>query len=229
MTKVSEHKPMSANRKVVLGLCVTTLSMLGLGFASKPLYDTFCRVTGYGGTTRVAEQMSETVTEREIKVRFDANVASNLGWTFKPDEAAMTVKLGQNALAYYTATNDTKYPIVGTASYNVSPTKAGPYFSKLECFCFTEQRLEPGETVSMPVLFFVDPLLSEDKRLDEIKTITLSYTFHKVEHPADDANTAVERKAQQKKLEALDIDLPTPINNKTNTLTDTQINQQGRG
>lgn len=230
MTDVRKH---NANRKVVLSLSVAALAMLGLGFASKPLYDTFCRVTGYGGTTRVAEEMSETITEREIKVRFDANVASNLGWTFKPDEAAMTVKLGQNALAYYTATNDTKYSIVGTASYNVSPTKAGPYFSKLECFCFTEQRLEPGETVSMPVLFFVDPLLAEDKRLDEIKTITLSYTFHKVESPSDDANTAVERKAQQKKLEALDIDLPEELNKvidkPSNTQTNEQINQQGRG
>jgi len=217
MEGVRKH---NSNRKVVLSLSVTALAMLGLGFASKPLYDTFCRVTGYGGTTRVAEKMSETVTEREIKVRFDANVASNLGWTFKPDEVAMTVKLGQNALAYYTATNDTKYPIVGTASYNVSPIKAGPYFSKLECFCFTEQRLEPGETVSMPVLFFVDPEMENDKRLDEIKTITLSYTFHRVENPTDDAVRTEQRQAQLDKLEAIDLDIPKPINT-TNT--------QGRG
>ena len=227
MTKTPEHKvpggykPMSANRKTVMSLSVTALAMLGLGFASKPLYDTFCRVTGYGGTTRVAEQMSETITEREIKVRFDANVASNLGWTFKPVEVAMTVKLGQNALAYYTATNDTKYPIVGTASYNVSPIKAAPYFSKLECFCFTEQRLEPGETVSMPVLFFVDPEMENDRRLDEIKTITLSYTFHRVENPTDDAVRSEQRQVQLEKLEAIDLELPKPTN--------TQINQQGRG
>ncbi|MBN4055860.1 cytochrome c oxidase assembly protein [bacterium AH-315-J23] len=217
MEGVRKH---NSNRKVVLSLSVTALAMLGLGFASKPLYDTFCRVTGYGGTTRVAEQMSEVVVEREIKVRFDANVASNLGWTFKPDEVAMTVKLGQNALAYYTATNDTKYPIVGTASYNVSPIKAAPYFSKLECFCFTEQRLEPGETVSMPVLFFVDPEMENDKRLDEIKTITLSYTFHRVENPTNDAVRAEQRQAQLDKLEAIDLDIPQPINT-TNT--------QGRG
>lgn len=217
MEGVHKH---NSNRKVVLSLSVTALAMLGLGFASKPLYDTFCRVTGYGGTTRVAEQMSEVVVEREIKVRFDANVASNLGWTFKPDEVAMTVKLGQNALAYYTATNDTKYPIVGTASYNVSPIKAAPYFSKLECFCFTEQRLEPGETVSMPVLFFVDPEMENDKRLDEIKTITLSYTFHRVENPTNDAVRAEQRQAQLDKLEAIDLDIPQPINT-TNT--------QGRG
>lgn len=211
----------NANRKVVLSLSAAALAMLGLGFASKPLYDTFCRVTGYGGTTRVAEQMSEVVTEREIKIRFDANVASNLGWSFKPDQVAMTVKLGQNALAYYTATNDTKYPIVGTASYNVSPIKGAPYFSKLECFCFTEQRLEPGETVSMPVLFFVDPEMENDRRLDEIKTITLSYTFHRVENPSEDAVRTEQRRAQLDKLEAIDLELPE----KTNT----QINQQGRG
>lgn len=222
MEGVRKH---NSNRKVVLSLCAMALAMLGLGFASKPLYDTFCRVTGYGGTTRVAEQMSEVVTEREIKVRFDANVASNLGWTFKPDEVAMTVRLGQNALAYYTATNDTKYPIVGTASYNVSPIKAAPYFSKLECFCFTEQRLEPGETVSMPVLFFVDPEMENDKRLDEIKTITLSYTFHRVENPTDDAVRSEQRQAQLDKLEAIDLAIPKPTNTQINTLANTQ----GRG
>jgi len=221
MADVRKHNP---NRKVVLSLCVTALAMLGLGFASKPLYDTFCRVTGYGGTTRVAEQMSETIAEREIKVRFDANVASDLGWTFKPDDVAITVKLGQNALAYYTATNDTKYPVVGTASYNVSPIKAAPYFSKLECFCFTEQRLEPGETVSMPVLFFVDPEMENDKRLDEIKTITLSYTFHLAPNPSEDAVRTAQRQSQLDKLEALKLD-PEPANH----TTDTQINQQGRG
>lgn len=225
MTKTSAHKPMNANRKVVMSLSAAALAMLCLGFASKPLYDTFCRVTGYGGTTRVAEQMSETVAEREIKVRFDANVASNLGWTFTPDEVAMTVNLGQNALAYYSATNDTKFPIVGTASYNVSPIKAAPYFSKLECFCFTEQRLEPGESVSMPVLFFVDPEMENDKRLDEIKTITLSYTFHRVENPTDDAVRTDQRQAQLDKLEAIDLEVPE----KTNTTTNAQTNTQGRG
>ncbi len=224
MTSLRPHMPAKSNRKVVFGLTIVALAMLGLGFASKPLYDIFCRVTGFGGTTRVAEQMSTVTAEREIKVRFDANVASQLGWTFKPDEVAMTVKLGQNALAFYSATNDTKYPIVGTASYNVSPIKAAPYFSKLECFCFTEQRLEPGESVSMPVLFFVDPEMENDKRLDEIKTITLSYTFHRVENPTDNAVDAEQRQAQLDKLQALELEIPKP----TNTIN-TQINQQGRG
>lgn len=230
MSVDARHKKPNANhsngnRKVVLSLSAMALAMLSLGFASKPLYDTFCRVTGYGGTTRVAEEISTTTLEREIKVRFDANVASNLGWTFKPDDVAITVKLGQNALAYYTATNDTKYPIVGTASYNVSPIKAAPYFSKLECFCFTEQKLEPGETVNMPVLFFVDPEMVNDKRLDEIKTITLSYTFHRVENPTDDANTSQQRQAQLEKLEALDLEHPQT----TDTPIHTTENNKGRG
>ncbi|MCF6275351.1 MAG: cytochrome c oxidase assembly protein [Robiginitomaculum sp.] len=178
MSAARQH---NSNRKLVMSLSAAALAMLGLGFASKPLYDAFCRVTGYGGTTRVAEQMSEIIVDREIKVRFDSNVASNLGWTFKPDEIAMTVKLGQNALAYYSATNDTQYPIVGTASYNVSPIKAAPYFSKLECFCFTEQTLKPGESVEMPVSFFVDPEVVNDKNLKQITTITLSYTFYEAD------------------------------------------------
>ena len=216
MRETAPHKGISANKKVVLSLCAMAVAMLGLGFASKPLYDTFCRVTGYGGTTQVAEKISTTVLEREIKVRFDANVASDLGWTFKPDDVAITVKLGQNALAYYTATNNTNEAIVGTASYNVSPTKAALYFSKLECFCFTEQKLEPGETVSLPILFFVDPELANDKRLDEIKTITLSYTFHRMENPSDEANTSTQRQAQLEKLEALDLEHPETIS-KTDT------------
>jgi len=228
---MAEVRKTNANRKVVLSLSATALAMLCLGFASKPLYDAFCRITGYGGTTRVAEQMSTVTGEREIKVRFDSNVAGDLGWSFKPEETVMTVKLGQNALAYYTATNDAKYPVVGTASYNVTPMKAAPYFSKIECFCFTEQRLEPGESVSMPVLFFVDPELENDRRLDEIKTITLSYTFHRVKEPSEDAIRSAQRQAQLDKLEALELD-PEAINNTNtdiNTLTNTQANTQGRG
>jgi len=201
----------------MLSLSVTALAMLGLGFASKPLYDAFCRVTGFGGTTRVAENISTETLERQIKVRFDANVAGDFGWTFKPDDVAMTVKLGQNALAYYTARNDTDTAIVGTASYNVTPIKAAPYFSKIECFCFTEQRLEPGEQVSMPVLFFVDPEMNNDGRLDEVKTITLSYTFHRVENPSADANTTIQRQAQKKKLEAIELKANTPQTIKTKT------------
>ena len=151
----------------------------------------------------MAEIASDTILDRKITVRFDANTRSDLPWTFKPEDVSLTVNVGQNVLAFYTAKNDSLYPVVGTASYNVSPIKAAIYFSKLECFCFTEQRLEPGEEVRMPVLFFVDPLIAEDERLDEIKTITLSYTFHNVESPGDDAYTATQRQARLKEIQGL--------------------------
>jgi len=193
------------NRKTVMFLTLIAVAMLGLGMAAKPLYDTFCRVTGYGGTTRVADALSVNTLERPIKVRFDSNVASGLNWSFRPMQTAINVKLGENALAFYTAKNNSDVAIVGTASYNVSPIKAAPYFSKIECFCFTEQRLEPGENVKMPVLFFVDPLMAEELRLEDVKTITLSYTFHPVDKPGDDAFTANDRQAAIDELTALDL------------------------
>ncbi|PHR94441.1 MAG: cytochrome c oxidase assembly protein [Robiginitomaculum sp.] len=195
----------SSHRKTVMILAVVAVAMLGLGFASKPLYDTFCKVTGYAGTTRVATVKSTTVLEREITVRFDANTRDDLAWTFKPEVVSMKVKIGQNVLAFYTAKNDSSVAVVGTASYNVTPIKSAPYFSKLECFCFTEQRLEPGEEVRMPVLFFVDPLMVEDKRLDEIKTITLSYTFHNVENPGEGAYTQEDREKRLKDIQSVDL------------------------
>jgi cytochrome c oxidase assembly protein subunit 11 len=197
--------PQKSNRRVVVLASMTAVGMLCLGMASKPLYDTFCRVTGYGGTTRLADAKSETMIERQISVRFDANTRSDLPWEFKPEQVSIDVKLGQNALAFYTAHNTSDEAIVGTASYNVSPIKAAPYFSKLECFCFTEQVLEPGEEVRMPVLFFVDPLMAEDKRLDEIKTITLSYTFHKVKEPGDDVYDADDRASVLKEIKSINL------------------------
>ena len=202
----SEPNPsLSPHRKTAMILSALALGMLGLGLASKPLYDTFCRVTGYGGTTRIAEIASTTLLDRKINVRFDANTRSDLYWSFKPEQVSVEVNVGQNVLAFYTAKNNSDEVLVGTASYNVSPIKAAPYFSKLECFCFTEQRLEPGETVRMPVLFFVDPLIAEDERLDEIKTITLSYTFHNVENPGADAYTSAERQKRLQELQGLDL------------------------
>ena len=194
-----------ANKRVVMISSAVVVAMLSLGFASKPLYDTFCRVTGYGGTTRVAEVVSDTVVDRDILVRFDSNINSDLEWSFKPVEPSMTVKLGQNALAFYTAKNTSDEPLVGTASYNVAPIKAAPFFSKIECFCFTEQRLEPGEEVKMPVLFFVDPEMVKSDRFDDIKTITLSYTFHKVEAPTAAALTTEDRTKKLEELTALEL------------------------
>lgn len=175
---------MPSNRKTVMVLTGVGLSMLALGFASKPLYDTFCRVTGYGGTTRVAEENLSEILDRKVKVSFDANV-TDLPWEFSPEQRDMTVQLGQTGLAYYKVKNKSNKAMVGTATFNVTPIKAAPFFIKTECFCFTEQRVEPGQEISMPVLYFVDPQLDEEKRLKDVKDITLSYTFFEVENPTD--------------------------------------------
>jgi len=166
--------------------------MLALGFASKPLYDTFCKVTGYGGTTRYAEENLSEILDRKITVNFDSNV-KDLPWYFRPEQRKVAVQLGQNGLAYYKVKNRSKRPMVGTATFNVTPIKAAPFFIKTECFCFTEQRIEPGQEISMPVLFFVDPQLDEDKRLRDVKEITLSYTFFEVENPSDPVLNAAQK------------------------------------
>lgn len=178
---------MQRQNKRLLGLLTGgALAMLALGFASKPLYDTFCRITGYGGTTRVADVNDNIVSDRQITVQFDSNTSKGLDWDFKPLQRSMTVNVGANGLAFYTATNMADYPVIATSNYNVSPTKAAPFFSKLECFCFTEQRLEPGESAEFPVVFFVDPLISDDQRLDDVKTVTLSYTFFPLDKAPED-------------------------------------------
>ncbi len=180
---------MNSNRKTLFILIGIGLAMLALGFASKPLYDTFCKVTGYGGTTRYAEDNLSEILDRTVTVSFDANTV-DLPWDFTPEQRNMSVQLGQTGLAYYKVKNNSQQAMVGTATFNVTPIKAAPFFIKTECFCFTEQRVEPGQEISMPVLFFVDPQLDEDDRLADVKEITLSYTFFEVENPADGTNNA---------------------------------------
>lgn len=177
--------PAPQHRKTAMILTGVAVGMLGLGFASKPLYDTFCKITGYGGTTRVAEENNSEVIDRIITVKFDSNVSADLPWTFGPDVPSVDVQVGQSTLAYYSAENTSEKPVVGTATFNVTPIKAAPYFIKTECFCFTEQRLEPGQKLPFPVLFHVDPLIAEEARLDDVKEITLSYTFFEVENPQE--------------------------------------------
>ena len=167
----------SQNTRTFRILALTALAMLALGFASKPLYDTFCKVTGYGGTTRQAEVNNSEVLDRVIRVSFDTNVSAELPWSFKPEIPYVDVKVGQSTIAYYTVTNTSSRAVTGVATFNVTPIKAAPYFTKTECFCFTEQTLEPGETVDFPVIFFVDSLIAEEARNDDVKAITLSYTF----------------------------------------------------
>ena len=163
------------------------LAMLGLGYAAVPLYDLFCRVTGFGGTTQqateadanLAERMALSAGSKPISIRFDASIARDVPWTFKPETSTQTVQIGQRDLAFYTARNDSNVPITGTASFNVEPEQTGAYFNKIQCFCFTQQTLQPGEEVRMPVLFYVDPAILEDENAKDVEQITLSYTFHK--------------------------------------------------
>ncbi|MEQ8655025.1 MAG: cytochrome c oxidase assembly protein [Kiloniellales bacterium] len=166
-----------ANGRLAMGLGVLVCGMVGLSFAAVPLYELFCQVTGYGGTTQVSEAVPEEVLEREMKIRFDANVSPELPWTFQPEQRQVTVKLGEPTLIFYVATNQAEVATAGTATFNVTPQKAGQYFNKVQCFCFTEQLLNPGQQMDMGVSFFVDPALAEDPNLAEVKTITLSYTF----------------------------------------------------
>jgi cytochrome c oxidase assembly protein subunit 11 len=178
------------HRKVGMMAAGSALFMLGLAFAAVPLYRIFCQMTGYAGTTQRATQASTTVLERTVTVRFDSTVAPNLPWTFEPVQREVSVKFGETSLAFYRATNNSSKPVVGTASFNVTPDQVGVYFNKLECFCFTEQLLEPGESVDMPVSFFVDPAMVKDKDAAHIGQITLSYTFFPVDNPKARPTTA---------------------------------------
>lgn len=159
---------------VLLGMMA---GMVALVVASVPLYQLFCRLTGYGGTPQVAASASDLASERTMKVRFDAGTNGDLPWRFEPRQREVTVHLGENVLAWYSAENTSNEPIVGTATFNVTPAKAGRYFNKIECFCFSEQLLNPGERMDLPVTFFVDPAINGDATTDEVGTITLSYTF----------------------------------------------------
>ena len=162
----------------VLILAGIVVGMAGLSFAAVPLYDLFCRVTGFGGTTQVdSTGGAQTVLDRRITVRFNADVIDALPWSFQPVERSVELRVGENALAYFRAESRSGRPTTGTATFNVTPNKAGVYFVKLDCFCFTEQTLAPGETVDMAVSFYVDPAIADDPNLDDVTTITLSYTF----------------------------------------------------
>jgi cytochrome c oxidase assembly protein subunit 11 len=165
------------NRRVGLICAAVVASMVGLSFASAPLYRLFCQVTGFGGATVRADKAPGETLDRTVTVRFNADIDPGLPWTFKPAQREMKLRLGEQALAFYTARNDAKEAITGTASFNVTPDKAGGFFDKLQCFCFTEQTLAPGQTADMAVSFFVDPAMARDRNLDDVTTITLSYTF----------------------------------------------------
>ena len=163
-------------RVAILGMGIA-FSMVGLAYASVPLYNIFCQVTGFGGTPGKATDNPKGIIDRQMTVRFDSNVANDLAWSVKP-ALSISDRIGAVDTVNYVATNYSDKPITGMAVFNVSPDKAGVYFNKIECFCFTEQTLQPGETVDMPIVFFVDPELDDNQELDTIKEITLSYTFY---------------------------------------------------
>lgn len=168
------------NLRLALLLAGLVVGMMGVSFASVPLYDLFCRVTGFGGTTQIAQEGGAgTVLERKVTVRFDASVQPDLKWSFRPVETKLDLRVGETRLAFYEAVNHGDEPIVGTATFNVTPDKAGLYFDKIDCFCFTEQVLMPGQKVDMPVSFFIDPEMDKDVKMDGVTTITLSYTFYR--------------------------------------------------
>ncbi len=178
------------NARTGVVLAGIVAGMVGLSFASVPLYRLFCQVTGYGGTTQIAAAAPGAVSERVIKVRFNADTAPDLPWSFKPVQREITLKVGESGLAYYRARNLATEAVTGTSTFNVTPLKAGRYFSKVQCFCFNEQRLEAGQELDMAVSFFVDPEILTDRNLDEVKTITLSYTFFRA---PGDAETGAEQ------------------------------------
>jgi len=176
----TKDKQSRVNRRhgIVASSCVAfTFAMVGLAYAAVPLYQIFCQVTGYGGTTQVALAASTKVLERTMTVRFDANTSRDLPWKFKPAQKQVTLKIGENGLAFFEASNLTGKKLRGTATFNVTPQSAGSYFVKTDCFCFTEQVLKPGERTDMPVAFFIDPAIVDDPNLKSVDTITLSYTF----------------------------------------------------
>lgn len=169
----------TARKNALTGLAVVAvvLGMAGLSFASVPLYRLFCQVTGYGGTTQTAEALPDTILERRVSIHLSADVSRNMPWDFEAETRSVELKLGERGLVAFKAVNKTDKPVAGTAVYNVTPLKAGKYFHKIQCFCFDEQLLQPGQEVSMPVLFFVDPEMDADPDMEDVKVITLSYTF----------------------------------------------------
>lgn len=182
-----------SNRTVAIACVSFFVCMVGAAYASVPLYRLFCQVTGYGGTTQRVDQYSDTILDKTIKVRFDANTSNGLPWDFKPVQREVSLRIGETMMVKYEAKNLFDEPTYGRASFNVAPGRAGAYFNKVECFCFTDTTLQPGEDMEMPVVFFVDPEIVNDPDLKDVKTITLSYTFFPIEKPAPVANAKTAR------------------------------------
>lgn len=183
---------LDGKRKTVAQTLGVVVLFGGLAWASVPFYDWFCRVTGFGGAVDRAEAESDVILDQTIKVRFDASKERGMPWEFTPMQREMEIRIGETGLAFYEAYNPTDVPIAGSAAYNVTPYEAGGFFYKIQCFCFEEQVLQPGERVQMPVTFFVDPEIVDDREGQHVHTITLSYTFYRIDLPDEQAALPVE-------------------------------------
>ena len=178
MSNINASKTQKKGNGTIVAVCLTfVVGMLGMAYAAVPLYDMFCKVTGYGGTTQRVEQASSVILDKKIKVRFDANTGPGLPWAFEPVQREIELKIGETVQVMYKARNTSNAEATGQATFNVTPQAAGAYFNKVACFCFTETTLKPGEEMEMPVVFFVDPAIVEPVETKDIHTITLSYTF----------------------------------------------------
>ncbi|MRU16170.1 cytochrome c oxidase assembly protein [Roseovarius sp. A21] len=190
---------MDDKSKTVVRLLGVVLTMGALAWASIPLYDWFCRVTGFGGETSVATAGSDEILDETIKVRFDASKERDFPWEFKPLQREVELRIGETGLAFYEAYNPTDEPIAGQASYNVAPFEAGGFFTKIDCFCFSQQVLQPGERVEMPVTFYVDPEIVTDRDAKYTHTITLSYTFYQIDLPEEEQQAALDQDSKTDK------------------------------
>jgi cytochrome c oxidase assembly protein subunit 11 len=195
------------NLNVLMILVGVVAGMTGLAYASVPLYRLFCQVTGFDGTPQRAEAAPSKISDRVVRVTFTADVASGLGWSFQPMQRNMELKVGENKLAFYVAKNEESKPVTARATFNVSPEMFGAYFTKIECFCFTEQTLQPGQRVEMPVSFFIDPAMLDDPQLKHMNDVTLSYTFFRA---ADDG--AANQKVGQVQNGQAGGGQPSPLN-----------------
>ena len=178
-TAQNQNNLKAQNKKVIFIITFVGMLMLSLSYAAVPLYDIFCRVTGFGGTTQIASSAPGSTGHPKINIRFESNITDSLNWDFYSKTKTVKIPMGEEKTIYYFAKNLSDEPIVGTATFNVTPAKAGQYFMKIDCFCFVEQLLNPGESMNMPVTFFIDPDLYKDENVQEVNEITLSYTFMK--------------------------------------------------
>ncbi|CAN7547506.1 cytochrome c oxidase assembly protein [Ensifer sp. ENS07] len=197
MTKPPQTTSSQRSNRVVVGTCLAFVGgMVGMAYAAVPLYDMFCRVTGYNGTTQRVEQASDVILDEKVKVTFDANTSGGLPWEFKPVQRDIDIRIGETVQVMYKAKNLSSKPTTGQATFNVTPMQAGAYFNKVQCFCFTETTLQPGEEMEMPVVFFVDPDMVKAVETKDIKTLTLSYTFY----PREPSKPVAQVKTEENKL-----------------------------